>query len=92
MPKPTQNHMDEFTRDRGPIRLACENCFRDDCDGIKEIPPGWEGISEEQSLEMSMTTFDSEDDPDPPKDYSVLEWWTHLGLCPDCAAEGVEVR
>lgn len=29
---------------RKRIRLACEHCFRDDCDGVLGIPPGWEDV------------------------------------------------
>jgi len=61
---------------RGPIRLACKCCERDDYDGVYEYPDGWEDCGEEVSLS-------------PDDDTSV--WWTHTGLCPECqAAQAVE--
>lgn len=84
MPKPTPEKLAEM-RANGPIRLACGNCFRDDCDGVKEIPPEWQDVSERQSLEDALTTYEDEEDGPPPKGYSVLDWWTHIGTCPECA-------
>jgi hypothetical protein len=67
----------------GKIRLACMNCDRNDFDGITEqqlaeaIEHGWQDVTEEQSYENSIKERPSGDD-------RMLDWWTHLGWCPDC--------
>lgn len=69
----------------GKIRLACVDCDCDDCDGIREIGvallKGWTWINEIQTYEQSLDTVNCE---------SILDWYTHLGRCPDCNKEGVE--
>lgn len=81
----TDERVAEFIRDHGAIRLGCAGgCLRDDCDGIREIPPGWTDITEHQSLKDALSTYDDPGDPEPPKGYSVLDWETHFGICPDC--------
>jgi hypothetical protein len=88
MPRPTRRHLVKARR-AGPIRLGCRaGCFRGDCDGIQDIPPGWRDVDEIQSLEDSMATYDGPNDPPEPRGYSVTDWETHLGLCPECG--GVE--
>lgn len=82
MPRPTPEHLEEHRR-TGPIRLRCRGC-NEGHDGILAIPAGWHAIEEIQSLEDSMTTYDGPDDPEPPKGYSVMDWETHDGFCPDC--------
>ena len=56
----------------GPIRLACYECDRDDCDGIDAIPAGWRDVEADSTL----------------ADWRLGDgaWWTHVGLCPECAA------
>ena len=81
MPKPTAAELQEWA-DK-PIRLACVDCDRDDCDGVAEIPAGWVDVSEVSSLAEALTTYE-EGDGEPPEGYSVLDWYTHLGWCPDC--------
>lgn len=71
------------------IRLACTRCDRDEFDGITEkhlelIRPTWGDISEEQSWEESNTIW--EDWQCQKWGRSNLDWWTHLGACPDCLA------
>ena len=66
----------------GTIRLGCMRCFRDDFDGICDLPDDWEDIEEVQSLEESLREIDP-DDPDE----DVTFWETHMGLCPDCQKE-----
>lgn len=61
------------------IRLACMFCDRDDCDGIAKIPRDWFSVDEVQTYEESMREADFDD----PK-VSVLDWYTHLGVCPEC--------
>ena len=63
----------------GRIRLACLNCDRQDCDGVAELPPGWQDMGGVQSYEESIREIDPND-----RDGSVFAWYTHLGLCPDC--------
>jgi len=58
------------------IRLSCNYCDREDCDGIDEIPPGWEDV------EFFRTQEEMEADEED------ASWWTDIGTCPDCLAEG----
>lgn len=72
------------------IRLSCDRCFRDDCDGITAAElsqlcckaGGWIGVVREQTYAQSIKVYD--DPRDAPPGYSVMEWWTHRGTCPDC--------
>jgi hypothetical protein len=70
------------------IRLACAFCDREDCDGITEdelagkVDGGWESITERQTYQESIQVYD--DPAEAPPDYSVFDWWTHVGYCPDC--------
>jgi hypothetical protein len=73
------------------VRVGCERC---DCDSENAITEaalarleskGWTGIEEYQSFEASCKTYPNPDDA--PRGFSVLDWYTHLGLCPDCARE-----
>lgn len=70
------------------IRLACSVCDRDDMDGITPdqlaelLLDGWEDISAYQSFEDSCRTYDHP--ADEPPGYSVFDWFTHLGTCPEC--------
>ena len=61
------------------IRLACRNCDTEECDGIEEIPADWVEVQFVQTLEASQQEVALNDDS-----RSVTEWYTHLGLCPDC--------
>jgi hypothetical protein len=73
-----------------PVRLACISCERDDCDGITEdelawkVANGWAGVSREQTWKESATAYKNPEDA--PPGYSVFDWWTHLGYCPDCTS------
>jgi len=84
MPIPTDKKLEEQIEKHGRYRLACDSCFREDFDGVKELPSDWTGIREFQSLKASMSTYDELGDPDEPPGFSVLDWQTHFGLCPDC--------
>ena len=64
------------------IRLACIECDTNAFDGIDKIPEAWGSVSEFQSFEDSLAYVSPYD-----KTHSVLDWYTHLGLCPDCQAE-----
>lgn len=61
------------------IRLACMQCDTDEAAWVKEVPPGWEVCCEVQTTQKSLQ---------PASEYhkhsETLEWYTHLGLCPDC--------
>src|SRR5689334_9481121 len=66
------------------VRLACTNCDRDDFDGISQaqleqaIRNGWQDVAEAQSYEESLREV-----PLGTRDRSILDWWTHVGTCPD---------
>ena len=64
----------------GRIRLACLHCDRDDCDGIQEIPADWLDVFEFQSDESSLDEIPVDD-----QSRSSLDWYTHIGICPECA-------
>jgi hypothetical protein len=72
------------------IRLGCEYCDRGDCDGITAIQlraarrAGWQGIRRVQTYAQSCKTY--HDPADQPTAYSVLDWETHVGVCPECVA------
>lgn len=72
---PSQGH----PYDAGPIRLACIYCDTDACDGIDRIPRDWVDVDEFQSYEQSLQEVTPEDPTRSP-----TEWYTHLGVCPDC--------
>ena len=64
------------------IRLACNQCDRDDFDGVSKLPHDWEDVTEVQSLKESRTQVDDND-----RMLSPLDWYTHVGTCPDCQQE-----
>lgn len=74
-------------RPKNWVRLGCDQCDRDDCDGISEtmlelMKGVWEDIAYVQSYEQAIKIYENPDDA--PPGFSALDWWTHLGLCPDC--------
>lgn len=62
-----------------PIRLACQHCDTDECDGVTEIPPDWSDVQEVQTLAAACEPIEADDQARSP-----LEWYTHLGTCPTC--------
>lgn len=60
----------------------------DDHDGITHaqlkaaIKAGWRGVSREQTYAQACKVYD--DPADAPPGYSVFDWHTHLGVCPEC--------
>jgi hypothetical protein len=64
---------------RTPIRLACMYCDTQECDGIDRFPDDWIEIDSVQSYEESCAKAFPSDST-----RSVLDWYTHLGVCPDC--------
>ena len=65
----------------GPIRLACGQCDRTDFDGVSAIPDDWQDVSELQLAARSQEEIHPDD-----ANRSVMEWYTHIGTCPACAA------
>jgi hypothetical protein len=63
----------------GKIRLACGQCDRMDFDGIDSIPDDWDDVSEFQSYGRAIAMVKPDDNR-----RSVMEWYTHIGTCPDC--------
>jgi hypothetical protein len=64
------------------IRLACSECDTDEGDEISSIPLTWKDVTEVQSLAESRKTVTADD-----KTRSAFEWYTHLGICPQCQKE-----
>ena len=64
----------------GPIRLGCLYCDRADFDGVFELPNDWSDIQAVQSLEEASRQVEESDSDS----RSVLDWETHLGVCPAC--------
>lgn len=64
------------------IRLACSHCERDDMDGISPaeleaaIADGWKADFHDETNNDTLECMP--DDLD-------LVWYTHMGVCPDCA-------
>lgn len=63
------------------IRLACMFCERDDFDGVDAVPADWLSVEEVQSYEASLRVIDFYQQGN---QESVLDWFTHLGVCPEC--------
>lgn len=63
----------------GKIRLACMFCDRDDYDFVEEVPSDWFSVDEVGSYDAALQEADLSR-----TDASVLDWHTHLGVCPDC--------
>lgn len=63
----------------GKIRLACMFCDREDFDGVSALPSDWFAVDEVQSYEKSIQEAELLC-----RDVSVLDWFTHLGVCPEC--------
>lgn len=61
------------------IRLACMFCDRNDFDGVSALPSDWFAVDEVQTYEESIREADLSDTT-----VSVLDWYTHLGVCPEC--------
>lgn len=61
------------------IRLACQHCDTNECDGVTEIPPGWSDVQEVQTLAAACEPIEADDQTRSP-----FEWYTHLGTCPAC--------
>lgn len=64
------------------IRLACIYCERTDGDGVATIPDGWTSCEEVQSRRESLQAV-------PNGRYH--DWFTHLGICPNCQGRELTV-
>jgi hypothetical protein len=77
--------------DEARVRLACSECDRQDKDGITPeelaacVAAGWMDITEVQSFEQSMKTYERAEDA--PAGHDLTAWFTHVGQCPDCQEE-----
>ena len=65
----------------GKIRLGCVCCDREDFDDIELLPTDWIDADEVRSFEEATREVDWDD-----QSRSVLDWQTHLGVCPECQA------
>lgn len=63
-------------------RLACFHCDREDFDGVSNLPKDWEDIGRVQTYHQAIKTYVDPSKTSP--EFSVLDWFTHLGICPDC--------
>ena len=84
MPIPTDAEVAEFIERCGPYRLECRGGCGRQMDGVKTLPIDWTDIEEVRSLRDALSTYDDEGDPDPPPGFSLCDWETHCGLCPEC--------
>ena len=68
------------------IRLGCIFCDRNDYDGVDTLPDDWTEVSEVRSLQESMreVVLDGIFTSRVGIADSVLDWETHLGVCPEC--------
>lgn len=77
------------------VRLMCEECLRDDFDGITEadleqLKATWEDIVEVQSWHDSITEWTAEQRRqqwESGDERHSLDWETHQGTCPECQHE-----
>ncbi len=69
---------------RPPIRLTCRDCDLD-VDGVSVIPEGWIRVLEEQTIQQAYLRSTYQPWKDCRKDQT--PWWTHTGICPECAAD-----
>lgn len=79
------------------IRLGCENCDREDYDGITlahltRLDSTWQDISEVQSWEDATRVWSEDEIRCRPYERTNLEWWTHQGWCPECIETMKEKR
>ena len=79
LPEPA--YLDPDARGAGPIRLGCASCEREDFDGVSQFPAGWTDVTFFQTLAQSLQEIAVDD-----LERSPVEWYTHLGVCPECAA------
>jgi hypothetical protein len=63
----------------GTIRLGCVYCDNQDYFDVDALPDDWDDVDEVRSHEEASK-------PAAPDDMSrsVMDWQTHLGLCPEC--------
>jgi len=61
------------------IRLACLYCDTSECDGVAAIPPDWADVQQVQSFAAACEEVAADDQARSP-----FDWFTHLGVCPEC--------
>ena len=60
------------------IRLACRLCDRDDFDFVEALPSDWFSVETVQDYEATLR------EACPDNDVRLFDWFTHLGVCPEC--------
>lgn len=71
------------------VRLACRFCDTEEFDHVTVdalfqcIEDGWRRVSYRQTYEEATATYEGEDEEAPP-DFSLFDWYTHMGTCPEC--------
>lgn len=63
----------------GKIRLACRFCDSHEYDAVNLVPTDWFAVEEVQNYEASLRQVTRI-----VNDITIVEWYTHLGVCPDC--------
>ena len=58
------------------IRLACVECDRRDHADVAEIPPQWLDLGSVDEIDDLLEKVTGVD--------AIPQWYTHLGVCPDC--------
>ena len=66
----------------GEIRLGCHYCDAE-LDGIDRVPSGWTEVEEIRSYERAIEPIPDGQDRNKYGD-TVVDWETHVGICPDC--------
>jgi len=69
----------------GRIRLGCHYCDAE-LDGINFVPPGWTEVEEIRSYERAIEPIPEGRDRNKYGD-TVVDWETHVGVCPECQKE-----
>lgn len=71
------------------VRIACMSCDTEELDHVTVdalfqcIEDGWIGVSYRQTYEESRATYNGAGEEAPP-DFSLFDWYTHMGTCPEC--------
>lgn len=69
-------------------RLECATMCGRQIDNVRRIPKGWQGVERVRSLRESRRLKPRPDEDE--GDFSLLDWNTHTGYCPDCIKENRE--
>lgn len=63
----------------GKIRLGCTYCDNQDYFDVDALPNDWQDIAEVRPYAEACKPVAIDD-----QSRSVMDWQTHLGICPDC--------